>query len=158
MTEAIFDPVACVTCERDATRNFIDVLRREQHALQQVDLSLLLPVATEKARQAQQLAQMGDARNHWLSSLGHTGDRSGMKHALDRYPAAASVWQELLQFAETANQLNRINGILLGQRVRYNQQGIAALQAATQPAQSARLYGSNGQPQTFLGGRRLGEG
>ena len=158
MTDATFDPVVCVARERDATRNFIDVLRREQHALQQVDLSLLLPLATQKARQAQQLAQMGDARNRWLSNLGYPGNRSGMEHGLNHCPGAANAWNELLQFAETANQLNRINGILIGQRLRYSQQRLTALQTATQRAQSAGLYGSNGQPQTFLGGRQLAEG
>ena len=112
MTNSIFDPVACISRERDATRNFIDILRQEQAALQQPGASLLLSIANEKAHQAQQLAQLSDARNYWLRKFGYTQDHIGMERGLRDYPAAVDAWEELLQLAETASQLNKINGIL----------------------------------------------
>ncbi len=157
MSNATFDPVACVTREHDAALEFIDLLRREQHALHHADGSLLLPLAMEKSRQAQQLAQLADARNRWLGMLGYPQDRTGMERGLQDCPDAADAWQKLLQLAETASQLNKINGILVAQRLRYNQQRLSALQSATHSARSAGLYGSDGQPQPFSGGRRLGE-
>ena len=157
MSNAAFDLVACVTRERDAALEFIDILRREQHALHHADGSLLLPLAMEKSLQAQQLAQLADARNYWLEMLGYPQDRIGMERGLQDCPDATDAWQKLLQLAETASQLNKINGILVAQRLRYNQQRLSALQSTTQSARSAGLYGSDGQPQPFSGGRTLGE-
>ena len=160
MSNATFDPVACVAREHDAALDFIDILRREQHALHHTDGSLLLALAMEKSRQAQQLAQLADARNRWLAMLGYPQDRMGMERSLQDCPdaaGAADTWQKLLQLAETASQLNKINGILVAQRLRYTQQRLSALQSATHSARSAGLYGSDGQPQPFSGGRRLGE-
>lgn len=155
LAETIFDPATCITRECDATRDFIDLLKREQHALQQADVSLLPPLEKEKAQQAQQLARLADARHRWLAKLGHTQDRLGIERGLETCPAAADAWRELLQLAETASQLNKINGILIHQRLRYNQQALSVLQAATR---GTGLYGSDGQPRLFSAGRQLGEG
>ena len=157
MHTMVFDPLAAITCERDETQNFIDLLEREQRALRQADVSSLLTLAREKAEQAQQLIRLADVRNRWLVTLGYTRDRNGMEQGLQSCdsPGAADAWRELLQLAETASQLNKINGILIGQRLRYNQQALSVLQAATR---SAGLYGADGQPTLFSGGRRLGEG
>lgn len=150
------DPAASLTHERDATRNFVDLLRREQHALQHADTALLLPLAAEKAQRAQELAELAAARNQWLSMLGWSGRRDEAEDGLRDYPAAIDAWNELLQLAETADQLNTINGILVGQRLRYVHQRLSALQN-TSSAAGAGLYGSDGQPRLFAGGRRLGE-
>lgn len=157
MRGAVFDPLAGITRERDETRNFIDLLEREQRALRHSDVSSLLTLVKEKAQQAQQLVQLADARNRWIVELGYTRDRSGMEEGLKicDSPGAVDTWRELLQLAETASQLNKINGILIGQRLRYNQQALSVLQAATR---SAGLYGADGQPTLFSGGRQLGEG
>ncbi|ARO88020.1 flagellar protein FlgN [Nitrosospira lacus] len=157
MDDTAFDPVAGIARERDETQNFIDLLEREQRALRQADVSSLLTLAREKAQQARQLIHLADVRNRWLTTLGCTRDRNGMEQGLQSHGSdgAADIWRELLQLAEKASQLNKINGILIGQRLRYNQQALSVLQAATR---SAGLYGADGQPTLFSGGRRLGEG
>jgi flagella synthesis protein FlgN len=81
-----------------------------------------------------------------------------MEHALQYVPAAADAWSDLLRLAETAEQLNKINGALIGQRLRYVQQRLAVLQSPMSSAPAAALYGANGQHQPFSGGRRLAEG
>lgn len=157
MNNAAFDPIAGIANERDAVRVFIDVLRREQHALQQADVSVLLPLAAEKASHAQQLAELTQAREQWLAVPDSFEDQGDMERRLADHPTAAMAWQELLQLTETAHQINEINGILVNQRLRYNQQRLSALQAAARGLHDNGLYGSNGQPQIFSGGRRLGE-
>jgi flagella synthesis protein FlgN len=154
--EDAFDPIAGIASERDATRDFIDLLQREQRTLQQADISALISLTKEKTDRTQQLARMADVRNRWLTAFGYTGDCFSIEHALPDDPAAADVWKDLLQLAEMAVQLNKINGVLIDQRLRYNQQALAVLQAAT--LQNSGLYGSDGQPQSFSGGRQLGEG
>jgi len=157
LNNAAFDPIAGIANERDAVRVFIDVLRREQHALQQADVSVLLPLAAEKASHAQQLAELTQAREQWLAVPDSFEDQGDMERRLADHPTAAMAWQELLQLTETAHQINEINGILVNQRLRYNQQRLSALQAAARGLHDNGLYGSNGQPQIFSGGRRLGE-
>lgn len=157
MNNTVFDPNIGIANERDAIRVFIDVLRREQHALQQADVSVLLPLAAEKASHAQQLAELTQAREHWLAVPAFFEDQDTMERRLADHPAAAMAWQELLQLTKTAHQINEINGILVNQRLRYNQQRLCALQAAACGLHDSGLYGSNGQPQIFSGGRRLGE-
>ena len=157
MNNAAFDPIAGIANERDAVRVFIDVLRREQHALQQADVSVLLPLAVEKASHAQQLAELTQAREQWFAVPGSLEDQGDMKRRLADHPTTAMAWQELLQLTETAHQINEINGILVNQRLRYNQQRLSALQAAARGLHDNGLYGSNGQPQILSGGRRLGE-
>jgi flagella synthesis protein FlgN len=158
VTDDVFDLAACISYERDATRDFVDVLRREQHALQEADISLLPALAAEKARQAQYLTELADARNCWLTTRGQLKDRRGVEHVLEDLPAAAEVWNELLQLAETANRLNKINGTLISQRLRYVQQRLSVLQAPISSLPHAGLYTANGQPQSFSGGRCLAEG
>ena len=155
MNNTVFDPVAGIADERDAIRAFIEVLRREQHALQQADVSVLLPLAAEKASHAQQLAELAQAREQWLAAS--DSPEGDMEPRLADHPAAAMAWQELLQLTEIAHQINEINGILVNQRLRYNQQRLSALQAAARGLHDNVLYGSNGRPQIFSGGRRLGE-
>lgn len=157
MNNAVFDPIAGIANERDAVRVFIDVLRREQHALQQADVSVLLSLAAEKASHAQQLAELTQAREQWLAVPDSLEDQGDMERRLADRPTAAMAWQELLQLTETAHQINEINGILVNQRLRYNQQRLSALQAASRGLHDNGLYGANGQPQIFSGGRRLGE-
>ena len=157
MNNAVFDPIAGIANERDAVRVFIDVLRREQHALQQADVSVLLSLAAEKASHAQQLAELAQAREQWFAVPDSLEDQGDMERRLADHPTAAMAWQELLQLTETAHQINEINGILVNQRLRYNQQRLSALQAAARGLHDNGLYGANGQPQIFSGGRRLGE-
>ena len=158
VNDAVFDLAACITRECDATQGFVEILRQEQQALQQADISLLPALAAEKACQAQQLAQLADARHGWLAMRGYPQDHLGMERGLQDCPAAADAWTELLQLAENANQLNRINGILLDQRLRYVQQRLSVLQSSVSSIPGAGLYGSDGQPQPFSGGRCLAEG
>ena len=157
MGKAVFDPVAGIAKERDAVRAFIDVLHREQHALQQADVSVLLPLAAEKANHAQQLTELTQARKQWLAVPDSLEDQGDMKGRLADYPTAAEAWRELVQLAEIAHQINEVNGVLVNQRLRYNQQKLSALQAAAHGIHNNGLYGSDGQPRTFSGGRRLGE-
>jgi len=123
----IFDPSRSINAECEATRNFIEILQREQSALKQAEVSILLPLAQEKAQQAQQLAQLSEARKRWLFTQGHATDRLGVEDELRNFPGASEAWQELVQLAETARQLNEINGNLVGQRLRYRRQRTLAV-------------------------------
>ncbi len=156
MTHILSDPASNIAHERDATRNFVDLLRREQHALQHADVALLLPLAAEKAQRAQELAELAETRNCWLSAQNQPGNRGEAGQGVRDDPGTADAWNELCQLAQTADELNTINGILIGQRLRYIHQRLSVLQTSGL-ASNTSLYGSDGHPALFSGGRILGE-
>lgn len=151
----MFDPALQLSLECQATRHVVDLLRREQLALQQADISALDPLIQEKNYQLQQLAQLADARKQWIATLGHGLDREGTERAFRDCPDAAVAWAELLDLAKTAVQINKINGLIIDRRVRHNQRVLRELRAATQ---ATALYGSDGQPRPIGLARQLGEG
>jgi flagella synthesis protein FlgN len=153
----VFDPATRIAAECDATQDFIRLLQREQGILREKDVSELLALSREKGSQAQRLVELAGERNRWIESLGCSHDHAGMERALQGHPEAAEAWSQLLQLAQTASELNKINGILINQRLRYNTQALAALQGPVQSAGLAGLYGADGQPRLFKGSRRLGE-
>jgi flagella synthesis protein FlgN len=68
-------------------------------------------------------------------------------------PAAQAAWSALLQLAGQARDLNALNGKLIAERLRHNQQALAILLAA---GDQAALYGPDGQTRLAGSGRPLG--
>jgi flagella synthesis protein FlgN len=149
-----FAPALQLVLECEATRRFVDILEREQFALQQVDVSSLDSLTGEKTHQLEQLAEFADARRGWLTLNGYTTDREGMERALHDHPGSYVIWRDLLGLAETAVQMNKINGSLIDRHLRHNQQKLRIMRAAIQPV---NLYGSDGQTQTVRPARRFDE-
>lgn len=155
MAQVPLAPTLHLVLEHEATRRFVDILQREQFALQQVDVSSLDSLTQEKTRQLEQLAELADARRGWLTLHGYSTDREGMESALHDHPDVNAIWKDLLGLAETAVQMNKINGLLIDRHLRYNQQNLRIVRAAIQPV---NLYGSDGQTQTGRPARQLAEG
>ena len=72
LTGMVFDPAASIVQERDAPRNFIGILAQDQHALQQADVSLLLPLTKEQPSTAQQRPRLAEAQHEVTRQLGHS--------------------------------------------------------------------------------------
>ena len=82
----MFDPALHISLECQVTRHVVDLLRREQLALQQADISAVDPLIQEKTYQLQQLAQLADARKQWIATLGHGLDREGTGKGISGLP------------------------------------------------------------------------
>jgi flagella synthesis protein FlgN len=65
---------------------------------------------------------------------------------------AGPVWKALLEVAGKAKELNRVNGLLIGQHMTRNQQALNILQGA--PA-AGTMYGPDGQNASATSTRRL---
>jgi flagellar biosynthesis/type III secretory pathway chaperone len=155
LAEALFDPPAHLVLEREAVRYFVDILQREQSALQHGDIAALDTLVQEKTHQLERLARLGDERHNWLAMQGQGTGHEDMERGLRAYPGADAVWRELLDLARTAMQLNKLNGWLTGWHMRHNGQRLKAVRAAVQPV---NLYGSDGQSRIARSGYSLGEG
>jgi flagella synthesis protein FlgN len=155
LAEALFDPTPHLVLEREVTRQFIDILQREQSALQHADIAALDRLTQEKTHQLERLAQFADERRKWLATEGYGAGREGMEKGLRDHPRTGAIWRELLDLARTATQMNKLNGWLIGWHMRHNEQRLKALRAAVQPV---NLYGPDGQSRIGRFGHQLGEG
>lgn len=146
-----------LTAERDALRNFIALLEREQGMLVENRTDHLLELSEQKSADALDLNKLVDSRRTLLQRDIPQLTGSAIKDWLAKHNAKAMpLWQEVLTLTERARQLNQVNGQLIQSKLRHNQQALAVLSNA---ANKANLYGPDGQPSFSPGsGRSLGSG
>jgi flagella synthesis protein FlgN len=134
-------------------RRFIAVLENEQQILISGDADSLLPLAEQKSKLATQLSGLAEQRQQMLTKTESTLTTMAAWLATLSDPAPAAAWQTLLELAGQARELNTLNGKLIAERMRHNQQALAILLSA---GGKAALYGPDGQTRMTGGGRPLG--
>ena len=145
------------TIDGEATllEQFVELLRREQASLTQGVADDLPQLADQKNGLVIQLNQLSAQRALFLEARGLTADRAG----IDAWCAQADdadttdAWQEVLQLAAEARELNRVNGELIQIRMQFTAKALEALGGAKN---SLELYGPDGQS-TKAGGRRIND-
>lgn len=149
------DVQAVLQDERDAMRDFVALLEREQAALIENLTDAVLELAGQKSEQAIRLNALVETRTALFKQR-----YSGLAPAIIqqelqlRDPHSWNLWLELRDYAEHAQRLNQSSGELIQLKLRHNQQALNVLNNATQQAD---LYGANGQPSFTPGsGRPLG--
>ena len=147
------DIATCLALELGAAGAFLEILQQEQAALVEGKIERLEALASDKTRLVAQLAELAARRNRYLASRGLGPDLKGMETSLADAKAAA-IWRELLQLAQTVQQLNQTNGAIIDTRLQHNRQALAALLGA---AGSASLYGPQGQTLGLSSGRPLAQ-
>ncbi|NDU86179.1 MAG: flagellar protein FlgN [Ferrovum sp.] len=126
-----------------ALENFNRILVEEQRLLLAGETLPLLALAEEKTRLANELLHLSHLRRHTPTTPADDTTVAGR---------LASIQTR----AQIAEQTNRTNGELIQIRLRHNQQALTVLQQA---AQTATLYGPDGQSRPPTGsGRTLGQG
>lgn len=138
--------VAGLQDEQAALTSFIGSLQAEQDALVQGDADRLAQLAADKATRIELLALLGEQRSRHLAAQNLTGNAQGMVTWLKRNPGFAAavkkIWLALLALAETAQQINQNNGILIETRLQQNRLKLAVLQTA---AGANSVYRPDGQ-------------
>lgn len=152
MTGNTTDFLTRLNAERDAMRDFVALLEKEQQVLLNPDAEPLLPMAEAKTVSANRLSDMANARRQFLKTHGANLDTGAWlaKNA----PSGRAVWDELRELAARAHHLNQTNGEVIQLKLRSNQQALAALLGAAKS--TAGLYGRDGQPSIAVSGRTLG--
>ena len=146
--------------ELDAFQRFCDILHAEQESLMQGHIDNLFAIAKLKSEKVLLLTQLSAERNQYLQSHAFPPNQQGMEMLSATTQAAvagesiAKTWHTLIQLAQTAQQLNASNGILIETKLQHNQQALAVLQSA---ANQASLYGPDGKTHTMGMGRPLGK-
>ena len=137
--------------ETEVLRRFLALLEREQALLAAGDVDGLTAVAPEKSAFAEQLGLLARQRESQLAAA--NCPRMGDWLARPGHGALETAWQDLLDLARRAKDLNETNGRLIALRLQHNQQALATLLAATNQAMT---YGPDGQQRGPGGGRNLG--
>lgn len=149
------DLAAHLSAERDALRAFIALLETEQKDLVGGRMEQLLDLADRKTRAAQELNRMEGERKDKLRARRVAGSPEDWLRTQAEADLRQS-WNDILQLAGQAQEINRTNGILIQTRLRHNQQALTVLYKASSDVQG--LYGPDGQTHISPAGRSLGSG
>lgn len=132
--------------ERNTLRAFIEILKKEENALVDGKIEKIDYLASDKSRLIEELIQLDDNRNEYLQRQGLLLEKSSINAWLSEQHSGQSeikiLWNELLDLAKTAQQLNHSNGLIISTQLQHNQRAYAALHCA---AGNVSLYGPKGQ-------------
>lgn len=147
-------PAAGLSDEQAVARHLVELLMQEQAHLISANIDALVIVTEEKTKLVAQLSGLGSSRYQALAACGHAPNETGMRDwvnsATDNSSAGES-WAALLALAESAKELNRINGMLISTHMVHTQTAINALNGNRK---SSNFYGPDGQTTA----RTLGRG
>lgn len=136
-------PAAELVAETAAMRTLLELLQREQTCLSAGDADGCAALLEQKSTQVNALSALAAQRYRRLAALGFAADEKGMTDWLHASPEPLnSDWQALMDVARSAHELNRVNGMLLGQLAARNR---LALDALGIRAAGSGLYGPGGQ-------------
>ena len=149
-------PAATLADEHEAIRALTALLQQEQESLIATDVERISALTEPKAQAAYRMAELASRRHQALAAAGHEASETGMQAWLTAAatPAeAAASWNELLQLAEEAKEINRVNGTLINKQMVRNQAVLEVLQHGS--VQGSPVYGPNGQTASKSVGRHI---
>jgi flagellar biosynthesis protein FlgN len=132
--------------ECEALTAFVGLLREEQQALVRGELESLPAFTESKSICLFELTRLGEQRLQCVRQCGLAADRTGMQKLLHEHaggsPQALSAWHQLLELTHTAQQLNEVNGTLIGTRLSGTQRALSVLFSAANVGSAYRADGS----------------
>lgn len=148
MSTANFSPPQLHTCLQDeiyAMTTLAELLKTEETALVDGNVSELSRLTQEKSQLIMRLSKLENERKNCLIQHGYTSDAKGMQDYFLKTAtesAAAKDWEKLLHISEQAKETNRTNGVLINRQFNRNQSALNILQ---QNHPTGAMYGPNGQ-------------
>jgi flagella synthesis protein FlgN len=146
------NPAAGLVEELTAANSLLKLLEQEQACLVEGDVEGLSRLTGEKSGLVAKMTELARRRHRTLAAGGFTADESGMKAWLETAGGSHASWTALLDTAQKAKELNRTNGLMIGQQMARNQAALNILQGNQQ---GSAIYGPNGQSAASSGSRRL---
>jgi flagella synthesis protein FlgN len=148
-------PADSLKDEHNAATLLLQLLQQEQAHLINADVEGLSVLTEEKAKIVARMSELAIRRHKTLAVAGFEEREAGMQAWLKSRAAtaaAAGLWTELLALAQSAKEMNRTNGLLIGQHMTRNQSALNVLQGTPQ---GGNFYGPNGQATTKTPTRSL---
>lgn len=143
--------------EKLATLRLIETLKQEQELLSGNGEADQIPdLIGEKANIVAEMASLADQRHKSLALLGLPAGENGMQTWIEQHGTDQDkqTWDELFALAQSAREINRLNGLLVGKQMALNQSAMNVLQGKT----NGTFYGPDGQSSVRTSGRPLGIG
>lgn len=140
--------------ELNAMRSLLALIQQEQAQLAEANIEALQQLTQEKAEAIALIARLANTRHSFLASNGLPAKDASMQTWLEKTASgiARQTWDELVSVAESAKELNRINGLLINKFMTRNQTALSILQGN---GQGNNFYGPNGQATSKPSPRRL---
>lgn len=132
----------CLKEEKEAMAALTDLLKEEQAALVDGDVSLLTQTSAQKSELVRKLSEAEKLRNSYLKQQGFGDDAESTLKFVRQTPEAQLLWDGLLELSAQAKEDNKTNGLMITRRLSQNQ---AALSTFQQGTTTGSLYGPNGQ-------------
>lgn len=153
--QKIDSPADSLGEEYIAAKELLQLLRQEQELLIQADTDGLTGVTEQKGKAVARMSELALRRHRALTSAGFEASESGMEiwvKSKAGTPAIGKSWNELLTLVREAKELNRTNGLLIGQHMARNQSALNILQGTPQ---GGNMYGPDGQSAGKAASRKL---
>lgn len=132
---------------------FVETLGAEQAALKAGKPDALPAIGASKTQQVDELNAITGERNKLLLQAGCQPDREGMRTWLGRNRndrEALGAWSRLIKKAAEAQELNRVNGVLIAMHLQNTNDALIALHRQNQ---QTTLYDRGGLATGFTGSR-----
>ncbi|HWT72655.1 MAG TPA: flagellar protein FlgN [Oxalicibacterium sp.] len=149
-------PADSLSEEHKAVRALTQLLQQEQAQLVEANIEGVAALTEPKAQAAVRMAELANRRYQALRAAGFEPQETGMQAWLATSGAsltASKSWQELMELAETAKEINRVNGTLINRQMVRNQNALNVLQFGS--LQGNNVYGPNGQTAQNSFGRHI---
>lgn len=139
-------PISTVPQEQQHVSDLIALMKQEQQLLVAADADGLATLTPQKDALLQGLAELAAQRHAALLAAGCEASEAGMEPwlAVGGSADARAQWEQLLQLAREAKELNRVNGMLINKQLAYNQGVLNALRMPAS-ADAGGVYGASGQ-------------
>ena len=141
-------PADSLLQEQQTARTLIDLLQQAQALLISADIEGLTMVTERKGPVIAQMLELATNRHRLLAAAGHAASEVGMQTWIDAraagklaQSAAVSAWTALLATARQAQEINRINGVLISSHMARNQGALNVLRIQTSGQASGRGMG-----------------
>lgn len=147
--------IASMQRETQAIAAFVEALQQERTAIRAGDFQSLGDLVQNKQELAQQIAQLGTARQAQMAALGIRVGSGRQLVGLHIDEGVANAWRTLVLTARGAAEANTLNGAVVSAHLEYTKD---ALQTLRQRGDTATVYGRNGRAQTGPRGVSLASG
>lgn len=140
--------LTCIQNESDAMVGLVALLNEEQSALTQAPspavMEQLTVITSNKNRLIATINQLGQARRLELQRLGFKPTETAMPEWLQDQ-VQKDGWATLVRHTKKANELNRVNGLLINKHLIRSKSTLQVLRRHHQGPAAPALYGANGQ-------------
>lgn len=144
--------------DQDAKRlnDLVALLSKEQVSLVKMDIDVVEAILDEKSILIQQIADATKTRHQALGNAGFDASENGMATWVraSNNKQVHAAWQTFQDQLAQAKELNRVNGQVINQHFKRNQQALNQLQGKV-PNAGNGVYGPNGQTSTISNKRSM---